>query len=548
MPDADRGLAHECFERFVVVHHLVEGKSLDHEIVDHVAPECRRPVEQGGHRLGQPLVLGVDHADLAHPVAVGGGEGNVRHLPERISHLHRGHQLKTAHQPVEVALVGKQVELDDRLASPVARGELDLAGLGVGLVDEGEQRADLLAHRVPGRFAGHGHEHVALGNAGQVRRIAQADVDVPPRMFAQARAALDEGGQRNRGMVHQPLADAGQARDDGNAEFGELTHRPDAGPHQMSGRVYGAAGQDDLAATELLLLAADHRRHADAARALEQQRHDLGVGRDREVGALARLGVEIAHRRRHPPFLGVGMGDGEVAFDELAVLVGQELEALFLERLADRLGVAAPVLARNAADRYAALLAVQRSVEVEVALDLLEVGQHVVPAPAGGTSRLPIVIVGGRAAIGHLAVDRRAAAQHAGLLVLAQRRPVLLRIVVTDDLGMDFELGPMEARVEIGRAGIAVGDFRRLLARRRVLACFAQQDLVAAPGREPMGHDRAGRAAAHDNVIVHRAFPLFVGDTLARLQADVANARKHCGTANRGARSPSTPNRRRKDE
>ena len=123
-------------------------------------------------------------------------------------------------------------------------------------------------------------------------------------------------------MVHQPLADPLEGCDHGNAELGELAHRPDACPHQMGGRVDGAAGEDDFATAELLFLAADHRRHADAARALEQQGFHLSVGRDREIGALARLGVEIAHGRRHPPLLGVGMGDGEVAFDELAVLVG----------------------------------------------------------------------------------------------------------------------------------------------------------------------------------------------------------------------------------
>ena len=278
----------------------------------------------------------------------------------------------------------------------------------------------------------------------------------------------------------------------------------------------------------------DHGGDADAARALEQQRLDLGVGRDREVRALARLGVEIAHRRRHAPLLGVGMGDGEVALDELAVLVGQEFVALGREALGHRLGVAGPVLGRDAAHRDAAVLAVIGPVEVEVALDLLEVGQHLVPAPALGATARPFVVVGRRAAIGHLAVDRRAAAQHARLLVLAQRRAVLLRIVVRHDLGVDLELGPVEARVEIGGAGVAVGDLGRLLARRRVLAGLAEQHLVGAPGRQAMGHDRAGRAAAHDDVVVHGhfllAFPRLLGTTLARLRPNVAKPGSGCGT------------------
>src|SRR6267154_4790571 len=114
------------------------------------------------------------------------------------------------------------------------------------------------------------------------------------------------------------------------------------------------------------------RSDADATRALEQQPFHLRVGRDREVGALARLGVEIAHRRRHAPLVGVGVGYREVALDELAVLVGQEFETLGFEALGHCLGMAGPMLRRDAAHRDAAILAVERPVEIEVALDLLE--------------------------------------------------------------------------------------------------------------------------------------------------------------------------------
>ena len=65
-----------------------------------------------------------------------------------------------------------------------------------------------------------------------------------------------------------------------------------------------------------------------------------------------------------------------------------------------------------------------------------------------------------------------AAAEDAGLLIFARWWRVFLRIVVRDDLGTHLEVGPMEARVEIGRAGIAIEDFGRHLAVRRVLPCF----------------------------------------------------------------------------
>jgi hypothetical protein len=247
--------------------------------------------------------------------------------------------------------------------------------------------------------------------------------------------------------------------------------------------------------------------HADAACALEQERLHLRVGRDGEVGALARLGVEVAHRRRHATLFGIGVGDGKVTVDELTVLVGQVFEALGLQGLADSFGVAGPVLPRDAADGDAAVLAVQRAAEIEIALDLLEVGQNVVPAPARGPAAGPFVVVGRSAAVGHLAIDRGAAAEHARLLVLAQRWAILLRVVVAHDLGVDLEVGPVKAGVEIGRARVAVGDFLGFAPRRRVLAGLTKQDLRGAAGGEPMGHDRPGRAAPHDDVVVHARFP-----------------------------------------
>src|SRR6185312_8315685 len=119
--------------------------------------------------------------------------------------------------------------------------------------------------------------------------------------------------------------------------------------------------------------------------------------------------------------------------------------------------MAGPVFARNTADGDAAVLAVIRPIEIEVALDLAEIRQHVLPGPAGRAPHLPFVVIGRRAAVGELAVDRGAATEHARLLVFAERR-AFLGIVVADDLGRNLELGPVEARVEIGRARIAVAD------------------------------------------------------------------------------------------
>ncbi|MGY4302577.1 hypothetical protein ACVWXN_010672 [Bradyrhizobium sp. i1.4.4] len=222
-----------------------------------------------------------------------------------------------------------------------------------------------------------------------------------------------------RGMIHQALTDACQPHQDRNAHILEVTDRADAGAQEMRRRMDGAAGQDDLAASEFLFPSVDHRLHADALRAFEQQLPDLRVGGDGEIGALARVTIEITHRGRDALLGLIGMRHRKIAVDELAVLVRHELMAGLLEGVGERLRMPRPVLTRNSAYRNSAVLAVVRAVEIEVALDLLEEGQHVVPAPAVGAPRVPFIVVGRCAAVGHLAVDRRAAAEHARLLVFA---------------------------------------------------------------------------------------------------------------------------------
>ncbi len=253
--------------------------------------------------------------------------------------------------------------------------------------------------------------------------------------------------------------------------------------------------------------AAGHERvDADAAQAVEHQARHLRIRRDRQVGALARARIEIADRRRDAPLVEVGDGDRIVSVAPFAVLVGDEVEARLAERLGDRLGVLGPEVGEDAADRDAALASVPARVlgrvEVHVALDPLEEREHVVPRPSARAAPLPLVVVAWRAAIGQLAVDRGAAAQHARLLVFAQPRARRVGAVVRHDFRRDLELGPVEARVEIGGAGIGIEDFGRHLAMRRVRTRLAQQHRVIGARGEPVGEHRAGRPAAHDDGVV----------------------------------------------
>src|SRR5882724_3562487 len=220
-------------------------------------------------------------------------------------------------------------------------------------------------------------------------------------------------------MIHQALADACQSHQDGNTHIPEVTDRADAGAQEMRRRMDGARGENDLAAAEFLLPPVDNSLDADALRAFKQQFSHLRIGGYREVGALARFAIEIAHRGRDSLLGLIGVRHREITVDELAVLVRYEWMAGLLESLGERLRMPCPVLPRNPADRDPAILAVEWSGEIKVALDLLEKRQHAVPVPAGGAPRFPFIVVGRCAAVGHLAVDRRAAAQHARLFVFA---------------------------------------------------------------------------------------------------------------------------------
>src|SRR4051794_40953155 len=168
-------------------------------------------------------------------------------------------------------------------------------------------------------------------------------------------------------MIHQALADTFKSHQDGNAHVPELTDRTNAGAQEVRRRMDCAAGENDLAAAEFLLPSVDDSLDADALRAFEQQFPDLGVGGDREIGALAGVAVEIAHRRRDARLVLIGMRDRKIAIGELAVLVRQELMASLLEGFGECLRMPRPVLPWNSANRDTAILAMERSVEIKIA-------------------------------------------------------------------------------------------------------------------------------------------------------------------------------------
>ncbi|MNL13155.1 hypothetical protein D3C87_1340560 [compost metagenome] len=325
-----------------------------------------------------------------------------------------------------------------------------------------------------------------------------------PRQTIHARGRPTEGRQSDGRVIHQATAYALAARPHGNRHLLQVVHRPDAGAQQMRRRVDGTARQDDLVPVELMFLSIDQGLHADTARAVKKQLRHMRAGQDFQVGASANIGIQIAHRSRNTALVLVVEGHRKIAFDELAVLVGQVGVAGIPAGIGEGVRQPRPVRTRDAADRYAALFAVQGAIAIQVALHLAEVRKHIAPSPTRSATCLPLAVVGGSAAIEQLAVDGGATAEHARLRVLAQRRPVGRVRTGPGRLSRHTQIRPVEVRVEEQPARVAVQQLGRFAARRRVDASFEQQDFVGAAGRKPVGQHGARRTATDNDSAVHR--------------------------------------------
>ena len=248
---------------------------------------------------------------------------------------------------------------------------------------------------------------------------------------------------------------------------------------------------------EALAVVAGEPRRLDAP-AGDHQPIQRALGQHRQVRPPPHLGREIHQcgTASRAVRIDVERG-GEHAVGPGTVLVLVHRVAHVGEDLGHDARVAGPVLLPMPLDRHRAGLAVQRLAVVGVALQLLEVGQHVRPAPAMRADRRPLVIVVRRAAIGADAVDRRPAAQQARLLV----EPRLGRLVGAAVAARGLQRAPQPFLLEIGAPRIGRGQHRGDIRRRHVAPGLAQQHARARGPRSAGGQRAAGRAAADDEKV-----------------------------------------------
>ena len=269
----------------------------------------------------------------------------------------------------------------------------------------------------------------------------------------------------------------------------QLRRRADAGQQQEMRRTDGARGKDDLAAASRAprraVLTPFHR---DGAPPLKFEAGDQASRLQPQIGARQHRLEKTARRRPSPSALLV---DVEVAGALIVagVEVGDRLDAGLGGGVAKRFEQRPPHPGRL--DPPFAADAMAFAGPEKMILVALEIGQHVVPAPAGEAELAPVIVVGGLAAHVDHGVDGGRAADH-----LAAR--IVQAAAVEAFLGLGLE-HPVRARIADGEE----------IADRDVIpdpiippAGLQQQHARIGRSREPVRQHAARGTGADDDVVV----------------------------------------------
>lgn len=139
----------------------------------------------------------------------------------------------------------------------------------------------------------------------------------------------------------------------------------------------------------------------------------------------------------------------------------------------------------------------ERTGEILIVLEAIEVGQHAFPIPSVSAERLPFIVIIRQAAHRHHSVNARSTAHDARLLKDATRARAAIGTSRTD---LCMQIGPEEPRIAVG-SRITVANARRFPARRNIPARFQQKDSYTRVFRQPACEYAAGAAGSDDDHI-----------------------------------------------
>ena len=269
----------------------------------------------------------------------------------------------------------------------------------------------------------------------------------------------------------------------------ELLRRPDA-RQQHDLRRADRTGREDhfAAAARQEAFVALPPTHANGTLALEHDAFNQAAGFQPQVRPLEHRLEERSRGRPAPAALLVHM-KGADAF----VVAGVEVRNGFDVRLFGRGAEGIEQIPAHARllHRQFTSDSVQIAFAKEMIFVLFEVGQHVVPAPAGQSKLSPMIVVGGLPAHVDHGVDSGRAADH-----LAAR--IAEAAAVEAFLRFGFE-APIRTRIA-DRKQITDGDMKPdpVIA----AACLKHEYATIRIGREPVGKQATRRPRADDDVVI----------------------------------------------
>ena len=254
--------------------------------------------------------------------------------------------------------------------------------------------------------------------------------------------------------------------------------------------------------------------HSHGAIALEQDARGHRAGDDIEIGALPRR-VQVGVRAGAAKPIALGELEAPHALLPRAVEVRVVLVAGLPRGLDHRVHERVHRAALGHAERSAH--AVEGVLAALVVLGAPEVRQHVVVAPAVEPHRGPLVVVGAVAADVDHRVDRARPADHAAA---RQVEPAVAEawLLLAEQIPVETRL---EHRGERGRRA----DLVRTVRAARLEQRDAHVGVLAQPSRE----HAAGRAGAHDHVVVHR--------TVRHHESPPSSPRRDCSSQSRSPRA-----------
>ena len=299
------------------------------------------------------------------------------------------------------------------------------------------------------------------------------------------------GAARHQPDLHvilQIVADTGRVEHDPDAMLPQQVRRPHAGELQQLRRVVRAAGNQDF-------LARPRRAHAAflpvfdrfGATAFEQDALRQRRGFDVQVAAgLCRTKVGVCGAGA-PAAVGRGLEESRT-FLGGAIEIGIGGDADF-SRGHDK-GFRQGILVAPVGHRQRPVPAVIFIRTALLALRFLEIGQHVLIAPAGIAALAPAIVILVLAAHVQQPVDRTRTAEHFSArlehLPAVQARFRLGLVHPVDGFFLEqFAVAERHVDPEIGILG----------------SCLQQQHGMLAIGRQSIGEHAAGRAGADDHIV-----------------------------------------------